>query len=105
MGGKLGIKETKEAVKFGVAVIKAGKDALADGKVGLGDALALWPLLSGVAEAVQGGAQIPKEHADLDEGEFDELVGEVKGLIADLTPDQYEAIVWAALALVKEILF
>jgi len=32
-----GIKETKEALVLGIALIKAGKSALADGKIGIGD--------------------------------------------------------------------
>ena len=101
---KYGIKETKEALIFGLALSKGLKSALADGKIGIGDLDEAFGLLSPLQKAVEGGFMIPMELADLQPGEWDELIATAKPLIEDVTPDQLEALVWKALAAVKLIL-
>ncbi|MGA1561059.1 MAG: hypothetical protein ACO390_18820, partial [bacterium] len=68
-----GIKESKDAVKFGVVLVKNTKSALADGSIGLGDIDEAFGLLAPLRDAVQGGYKIPQELADLQPGEWDEL--------------------------------
>jgi hypothetical protein len=104
VAGKVGIKETKEALKFGLMVQETIKAALADGKVDFGDLGLVIPLISSVNVAIEGADQIPDELADLDAGEFDELVEVAKEVIEDLTPDKYEPVVFAALGVAKALL-
>lgn len=99
-----GIKETKEVVKAGLAIQVALKKALADGSIGLTDIVHLPSVLGPVKAAVADVHLLPKEIADLQEGEFDELVALAKDAIADLTPDEYEFVVWTAIAIIKSLL-
>lgn len=99
-----GITETKEVVIAGLAIQSALKKALADGEFGLTDIVHIPSILAPIKAAVSDVALLPKELSDLQEGEFDELVALAKEAIADLTPDEYEFVVWTAIAIVKLLL-
>lgn len=104
MAGKLGIKETKDAVLFGLALQKALKVALADGDLDFADLSQAWSLLGPVKAAVEGGEKIPAELADLQPEEWDEIILTVSPLVEDLTPDALEDLVFKSLAAVKLLL-
>ena len=99
-----GIKETKEALVLGVALIKAGKSALANGKIGIEDLPYLFSLISPLQAAIEGGYKIPAELADLQPEEWDELLSVAAPIIDLVTPDALEDFVWKALAAVKLLL-
>lgn len=102
--GKLGIKETKEVLKVGLMLQEALKGALSDGKFGFEDIAQFIPLLGSVSGAIEGIEQVPAELADLDAGEFDELVLVVQDVIKDVTPDKWEEVVFKGLDLGKAVL-
>ena len=76
----VGIKETKEALVFGLevgaGVFAALKD---DGKVTVGDALVFTPAMVSLPAALDGADQIPAELKDLDENELMEIKDLVLG--------------------------
>jgi hypothetical protein len=100
---KLGVAETKDAVIAGCKIYEAIKLAMVDGKFDMFDLAHLPPVMPAVIAAVKDARLIPAEMKDLDDGEFDELVGAAKSVIQDLTPDKYEAVVFGALALIKAL--
>lgn len=85
---KLGIKETKEVVGFALDLGSRIKDALDDGRIDLGEALAIGFSIPGpLAKAIGGIAQVPAEIADLDDSEIvelSEMAAEKFGLNADV---------------------
>lgn len=90
MSEKLGIKELKDVVAFGLDV----GEALSDG-VGIEDVSALF----GIADAIAGISEVPAELADLDEAEAEEL----KKFVAeefDLPDDRLEEFIEAAISAV-----
>ena len=99
-----GIKETKEAIVFGIKFQTALRSALADGKLGIGDVDELLSIIAPLQAAIKGGWKIPLELADLQPGEFDELLAVAAPLVQDLTPDALEPYVWKVLSGVKFIL-
>lgn len=81
---KLGIKETKELVDAVHTAIKAGKTALADGKIDIQDLGQILVLIPAIQSAVDGAKEIPSELKDLDSAEAAELVTHVMtGLAID----------------------
>jgi hypothetical protein len=102
--GKVGIKETKELLKFGILAKDVFVAAKADGKIDLGDLGLVLPLVGPLNGAIQGVGEIPAELADLDEGEFDELVALAKETVDGFVPDDWETFVWAQIAAAKEFL-
>jgi hypothetical protein len=102
--GKVGIKETKDVLKFGILAEDAIAAAKADGKIGFEDLGLVVGLVGPLNGAIEGADQIPAELADLDAGEFDELVAVAKETVNDFTPDDWEAYVWAQIAAAKEFL-
>jgi hypothetical protein len=100
----VGIKETKEAL---VAVLQCGvivKSALADGKISLGDLGLVLPAIKQLNIAVDGSVKIPVELADLQAGEYDELVAAATPMLKELAPDQIEQTIFLALGIAKSIL-
>jgi len=87
----MSVKETKELVQFTVALVKAGADVLADGKVSLADVFALLEGLKLAPAALDGVANVPAEFSTLTEAEKAALLAEVAKL--DLANDVLEA--WA----------
>lgn len=73
-----GVKELSDVVKFVCATASAVAEAAKDGKVSLGDATALVPLLYKLPSAVDGFDKIPGEVADLDDAELQDLLLLVK---------------------------
>lgn len=102
--GKVGIKETKEVLKFGILAKDVIVAAKADGKINLGDLGLVLPLVGPLNGAIEGAEQIPAELADLDAAEFDELVALAKDTVDGFVPDDWEAFVWAQIAAAKEFL-
>lgn len=84
---KYSIKETKELLDLGFGLAKAGKDALADGKVTLWDLPLIVPVLGLVSPGIEGGELVPKELGDLDEAESKELLDYAKSKIPDIVSD------------------
>lgn len=100
---KLGIKETKELLKFGFAVPKAIKKAQEDGKVDLFDAGLLIPVLSVAPEAFEGIQLVIAELADLDEAEWAELKEIAKAEVGELGDEKLVAIVVQALTAAQQV--
>lgn len=103
-GSVYGIKETEEALLAGVALRKAVKASLADGKIGIGDIPYLLDVIEPVKKAVEGGYKIPQEISDLEPGELDRLLAILRPLIEDVTPDELEPLLWKILSAVRMIL-
>lgn len=85
----IGIKETKEAVVFGVALANVVDQELSNG-FQVGDLFAMIPTLTKAPAAISGAGQIPAEIRDLDENERLELVAVIESM--DLKSDYSEAI-------------
>lgn len=83
-----GIKETKEALTLVCKAIAVGKEANADGKIGISDLPLLVKLYPAALAAFAGGDQIPAELKDLDSAEGAEIVAHV---MAELTLDNAKA--------------
>jgi hypothetical protein len=84
-----GIKETKEAVIFGVALANVVDQELSNG-FQFTDIVALIPVLTKAPAAISGAGEIPAEIKDLDEAERAELVAVIESM--DLKSDYSEAI-------------
>jgi hypothetical protein len=74
MGGKFGIKETKELISFGMSLVGAAytaktNDGVIDGK----DMALLVPPLMELPAAIEGAAQAMPELGELDEAEAIEI--------------------------------
>lgn len=90
MGGKYGVKETREGILALVVLGKFVADRLKDG-VQLDDALALGQKLIAdpkfkdvIAAGVQGADQIPKEVSELDLADGLELAKVIPDILAEL---------------------
>jgi hypothetical protein len=82
-----GIKNTLELFDLGLAVAKAGKEAMADGKVNLFDVGVLLPLFPKVAPALADAEQVAAELKDLDESETAELLAYAKTKLPEVIDD------------------
>lgn len=71
------IKETREAVLAIVKAFDAWQKANADERVSFSEMVGMLQLIPGTWDALKGGSQIPKELADLDGLEADELIAMV----------------------------
>jgi hypothetical protein len=100
----VGIKETKEVVAAGLAIIAGLRSALADGDVDIWDLKEVPKLIGPLKVAVADVGQLPKELGDLDSDELGELYAMVKDVVLDATPDEYEFFVVLALDIVKGLL-
>lgn len=98
-----GIKETKEALEFGLLVVKIAKDVIKDGKPGLGHLILLPKLISSGLTAVKGSHLIIVEAGDLESEEVDELVEIARPMLEDLTPDELEPVMWQTIASIKQL--
>lgn len=78
MGGRYGVKETKDLFDLGFGIAQAGKEVLADGKVNLADLASVIPLFPKIAPAVDGVDQVPNELGELDEADEAELLAYAK---------------------------
>ena len=74
-----GIKETKEALLFGIGLAMKIDEVTQDGFQWT-EVFELIPPLTKLPEAVSGAEEIPAELADMDEAERAELIEEVKKL-------------------------
>lgn len=92
----MGIKETKDVVRFGLSLGDALKRALEDGSINILDALKFLPVLKHLQEAIQGASKIPAELKDLDEAEKAELLAFFREEF-DLSNDDLEAKIEAGL--------
>lgn len=88
MGGLYGIKETTELFALGFALAKAGKDALADGKVNLLDLGAVIPVLSTVGPAIESVALVPQELGELDEQDSKSLLDFAKSKLPEIVDEE-----------------
>lgn len=83
------VKELKEVLGFVCALANGIGEAAKDGKVSLGDATQLIPLLYKLPAAVDGMSEIPAEAKDLSQDEVDELAKYIKEEL-DLPQDKVE---------------
>ncbi len=103
MAEKRGVSELKDLLAFVLALLAASFDALADGKIGISDALRFLSALRKIGPALKGLTEIRAELADLTEAEKQELVAYIAGEfnIENNTVEQY---IEQALALVVSLL-
>lgn len=87
MGGKFGVKETKEAFELGFALVSAAQCAMADGKVTLGDIACVIPVFPKLEPGVDGLALVPQELGELDEVDEKELLDFAKSRLPDVVSD------------------
>lgn len=99
-----GIKETEDAIVFGVELRKAIRASLADGSIGLGDIGHAVKVIPSLRDAIEGGYKIPQEISDLQPGELDRLLAILRPLVEDVTPDALEPLLWKILSAVRMIL-
>lgn len=69
MAGKYGVKETLEIFDLGHAVVKAGVEAAADGKVNILDIGVVLPLIPKVSPALQDADKSLLELAEMDQAD------------------------------------
>jgi hypothetical protein len=87
MAGKYGVKETKEMLDLGFALAKAGKEALADGKVNLLDLGVVMPVFPIVGTAVEGAPLVPLELGEIDEADSAELLAYAKAKLPEVVDE------------------
>lgn len=87
MAGQYGLKETKEALDLGFALVAATKSALEDGKVNLLDAAELFKIIPAVGPAVDGLPLIAKELGELDAQDSAELLAYAAAGLATAVTD------------------
>jgi hypothetical protein len=68
-----GIKELSEAVKFVCSVATAISDSMEDGKISVGDAAKILPLLYQLPSAMDGLSDVIDEVSDLGEDEIAQI--------------------------------
>jgi len=84
-------KETKELVSFVVAVVKAGAEVMADGKVGISDAFTILKALEQAPQAFSGLTAVPAEFSAWSDADKAMVFAEIEKL--DLASDTVEQ--WA----------
>lgn len=97
-----GIKETKELVKFGIALGEAVDASLADGKLGLEDAVNFYTPITAAGDAFADISLVPKELGDLDDAEKAELLSYVENEL-DIANDKLEEAIERSLKTVFEV--
>lgn len=91
MGNK-GNQNLKEVVLLGAALSNVAGEVLEDGKVNLADVKSLPLLLSALGKikpAIDDIGEVPSEMADLDDGEYQDIVNAMKEHF-ELSDDQLE---------------
>ena len=73
-----GIQETKEVLSAAAAMGNGYSQAIADGKIGIGDIGFLITALVKLPAALSGIDKVPEELQDLDDSEKQELIDHVK---------------------------
>lgn len=94
----MGLKETKEAVDFAIAVGTGVDKALADGKINFADIPVFLPSFLALVPAVENAEQIPLEFKLANEDEINELKAYIKSQL-DLRDDQLEKFIEDAFGL------
>lgn len=98
-----GLKETKEAVAFGIALGEAVDVSLADdGKIGLNDAMNFYNAILKAGDAFADIGLVPKELGDLDAAERQELQDYVEAEF-DIANDKLEEAIECALKTVLQV--
>lgn len=100
---KLGIKETKDLVRFGLSLGKGIQEAMEDGKIDLLDAMKFLPVLKDLKPAIEGAKEIPAELKDMDDEERAELLDFFQKEF-DLEDDELELKVEAGLQVALSLL-
>lgn len=88
MGGQFGVKETKELLDLGFAVVEAGKGVMADGKVTFTDVAYVVPVFPKLEAGLAGAALAPKELGELDEADEKELLDYTKAKLPGAISDE-----------------
>lgn len=96
MAGKIGIKESKELVKFIIELIKAIDLSMQDGEFSWKDGVNFISTLLSVSEGLTGIEKVPAEIKDLQKEEIHELYNFVKKELVLANP-KYEKFVEDAL--------
>jgi hypothetical protein len=97
-----GLKETKEAVAFGIALGEAVDVSLADGKIGLDDAMNFYNAVLKAGDAFSDIGLVAKELGDLDAAERQELQDFVEAEF-DIANDKLEEVIECALETVLQV--
>ena len=97
---EVGIKETKDAMLFGISLAMAIDESTQDGFQWT-DVLSLVPPMTKLPAAIDGITEVPNEIADMDEEERAELVSAIKDL--DFVSEGSEEIAEQALRVGVEI--
>lgn len=98
----MGLKETKEAVDFAVALGTGLEAALSDKQITLSDIPVFFPSFLKLVPAVEGAEQIPLEFKLATQEEVDELKSYLKEKL-DLQDDQMEKFIEDAFGLVLTV--
>lgn len=88
----MALKETTEMLDFAMALVKAGADAEADGKIDLNDVALLFPLFPAAQAAFQGVGQIPSELASMSDEDAAQLIAHVMSGLAVSDPKARQVI-------------
>jgi len=98
----MGIKETKEALKFVIELGNGLGKSIEDGKFSLGDAVNFLPAAKAFPAAFSGIGKVSAEFLDLDEEERLDLVTFVKDEL-DIEQDKAEEIAEQAFSLMLNL--
>lgn len=100
---KTGIKESKEVLGFVLALVEAGANSLADGRIGFTDMIHFFDAFRKLSDAVEDIGKVVDEMKDFDEAEKQELIAYAKAEF-DLPSDMIEKYVEKGLTLGIELL-
>lgn len=101
---KTGIKETKELLGFVLALVEAGANSLADGRIGFTDAIHFFEAFRKLSDAVEDIHKVLDEAKDYDEAEKAELKQYIKDEF-DIPGDMVEEYIEKGLALGIDLLY
>lgn len=99
---EIGIKETKEMLKFAITFGESIDKSLEDKKIGLEDAMNFYNAVLTAGDAFEGAGKIAAELSDLSQAERDELVAYVEAEF-DIANDRTEAVIEEGLKTAMQI--
>jgi hypothetical protein len=104
MGGQYGVQETIDVLDFAFTSISIAEDVLADGKIGLLELGKLLPLIPKALNVLNGVVFIPKELAELDAADQEQLLSYFQSRLPDVTDNEkIQAIATAYLKVVADL--
>lgn len=99
MGGQYSVQNTKEVLDLGLTVYLAGKNSLADGKLGVEDIGNIMLVVPKVGPAIQDIGLVPAELGELDAEDQAELLEYGKQKLGDIGTDKLTRIIGKSLKL------